>query len=188
MSQIFVQFAEDHSNDLLASLGSLVAAYGDLEQVLWLTPKRIRNLTLAEWKKRLADPEAERRKKVSDRVKSIRMTYREHHGAAVPGDLDELLREVGKVNDERHNMIHALWVRDMQGDVLRIRLGKKLPADVATIANLVARIRRVRDRINDYPWTQPSVVIGEGARAAMPPPPPAVSTPASAAPRGRRRG
>src|SRR5262249_18110472 len=27
--------------DLLASLGNLVAACGDLEQVLWLTPKRI---------------------------------------------------------------------------------------------------------------------------------------------------
>ena len=70
--------------------------------------------------------------------------------------LGELLREAKKVNKERHDMIHALWVRNMEGNVLRIRLGKSLPADVATVSSLVASVRGVRDKINDYRWTQPS--------------------------------
>jgi len=159
MSQILVKFADDHSADLLAALGNLVAAYGDLEQVLWLTPKRILNVTLAEWKKTLAKPEAERRKKLSSRLKSIRDTYEKHHGASVPADVDELLREAMVVDEERHGMIHALWARDMEGDVVRIRLGKRRPADVATVCDLVARVRRSRDRINEYPWTQPQKSI-----------------------------
>jgi hypothetical protein len=74
----------------------------------------------------------------------------------VPTDLDALLRDAKKVNIERHNVIHALWVRDMEGDVIRIRLGKVLSADVNTVSDLAARVRRIRDQINGYPWAQPT--------------------------------
>jgi hypothetical protein len=157
--EILVKFADDHSTELLAALGKLVAAFGDLEQVLWLTPKRIRNIKLAEWEKALGSPRAvreiRRNSSVPKMAGSIRETNEKHHGALVSADLDALLSEVTEINKERHEMIHALWVRDMEGNVLRIRLSKSLPADVDTVCDLVTRVRRLRDRINDYPWTQP---------------------------------
>ena len=84
MSQILVKFADDHSPELLSALGQVVAIYGDLEQVLWLTPKRILNMTLGDWKNTLANPEHERRKPIPDRVKSIGATYEQHHGKQIP--------------------------------------------------------------------------------------------------------
>ena len=70
-------------------------------------------------------------------------------------ELDALLLHVNAINEERNDVIHALWVRDMEGTVIRIRTGKRLPADAATVLDLVARARSIRDQINDYPWTQP---------------------------------
>jgi len=47
----------------------------------------------------------------------------------------------------------------LAGEVV-IRLGKSLPADVATISLLMARVRGVRDGINEYLWTQPQKGTG----------------------------
>jgi hypothetical protein len=156
MSQILVKFADDHDGELLKVLGEVVAVFGDLEQVLWLTPKRILNIKLSIWKRTLADPEAERRRSIEDRVRSIRETYKKHHGGAIPSDLDLLLKDVKGLNKERHEVIHALWARDMEGSVVRIRLGRILPSNVDVMADLVCRARRVRDRMNDYRWNKPT--------------------------------
>ena len=134
-------------------VGEIAIAFAQLEHTLWVLPKRIKRLTLREWVE-LADVVS-----IPTRCAQIRAEFAKRHmHQQQEAELDELLKAVERVNEDRNAVIHGQWgcKKDRPGgavvSVHRVWKQKDRGADLEQLQNLRDEIRNLRDRLGRFVW------------------------------------
>ena len=151
MATLIVKFVDRWETELKGAVGDIALAFGDLQQVLRLTPKRIRHIKWKEWKA-LPKNKNDAKVMVDGRVKQIKAEYTAVHGDMAP-DVEAIIREVREINKLRNTIFHGLWVQNQNTtEPLILDSGRRVPIDVAALTDYARRIRTARDRLNEYQW------------------------------------
>ena len=127
-------------------VGEITIAFGQLEHVLWLLPKRIDELSIRQWAAMAG------KKSIPDRCKVIRQRFaREPTNRERLPDLDSLLNTVKKINNDRIAVVHGRWgcKKDAPGGAItslhRIWKEQDRGVDLQVLNTLRDKIRTLRD-------------------------------------------
>jgi hypothetical protein len=132
-------------------VGEITVAFAQLEQVLWLSPKRIQRLEYTVWE------EMAGRATIPQRCSQIADGYAKRQmDQKREAELESLLQNVVAVNARRNSVVHARWgCKKKNGQVVsrhRIWKGKDHGLHISQFLQLRDDIRNLRDRLGRYPW------------------------------------
>jgi hypothetical protein len=132
-------------------VGEIAISFAQLEHVLWLSPKRVKQLRFPEWDQIAGRVSIEGRcKQIADAYAMRKMNQ------AKEAELGRLLKEVAAANEERNSVIHARWgCKKRDGKMVaryRVWRNKNLGVDHGELAAIRDKIRNLRDRLGQYRW------------------------------------
>ncbi len=135
----------------LRVVGQIAIAFAQLEQILWLSPKRIKQLPFSVWEGMAG------KVSIPNRCNQIREAYATSHmNQEREADLENLLGKVIMVNEKRNSIIHSRWgCKKQNGEVVsrhRIWKSKDRGIDLVELRRVRDDIRELRDRLGRYPW------------------------------------
>lgn len=151
-TQLFKMILTDKWDEkTLKVVGQIAIAFAQLEQILWLSPKRIQKMPFTVWEGMAG------RMSIPGRCEQIRNEYaKKHKNQDREATLNALLDRVIKVNEKRNSIIHSRWgCKKQDGKVVsrhRIWKGKDRGIDPAKLRQLRNQIRELRDELGRYPW------------------------------------
>jgi hypothetical protein len=133
-------------------IGEIAIAFAQLEHVLWVSPKRIRELSMNEWEQIAGESSIPARCRQIQEAHAIRALNQNREG-----DLLHWLREAERVAKARNSIMHARWgcKKDKQMRITtrhRIWKNKDAGIDHAKLVTLRNDIRRVRDELGRFKW------------------------------------
>lgn len=122
-------------------IGRITVSFGQLEHLLAVLVKR--TLEGATFSEGMA--EAEKLRTIANLGKAISEGFaRRTMNQAKEAEVDASLEEVGRLYGMRHDVIHAVWARTLDGDEVYSRRGRLPPK----LAELHQRTRRVIATLN----------------------------------------
>lgn len=135
----------------LRVVGEIAIAFAQLEQILWLSPKRIRKLSFYDWEGIAG------RVPIPNRCNQIKVAYaRSNMTQEMEAELEKILRKVIVVNEKRNSIVHGRWgCKKQNGEVVsrhRIWKNKDQGIDLVKLRRLRDDIRELRDQLGRYPW------------------------------------
>jgi hypothetical protein len=132
-------------------VGEIAISFAQLEHVLWLLPKRIKQLEMSVWEN-MAEIVG-----IPTRCNQIAEAYpvrAMHQGNEA--DLDALLSRVKAANEKRNGLIHGRWgCKKVNGEVVsrhRIWRGRDRGIDLAELTAFRTEVRELRDQLGAYRW------------------------------------
>ena len=150
--QLFKMILTDNWDETIWKIvGEIVVAFAQLEQILWLSPKRIEKLEYSAWEGMAG------RATIPQRCCQIAEAYAKRQmNQEREAELEELLHKVVGVNEKRNAVVHARWgCKKQDGQVTslhRIWKGREQGLDLSQLSQLRDNIRQLRDQLGRYPW------------------------------------
>jgi hypothetical protein len=149
-TETFKMILTDQWSDQIAKVvGEITIAFAQLEHVLWVLPKRIEKISLREWDG-LAGKED-----IKGRCNQVR-TYFTRNGLQGTPQLDILLNEVKRLNNDRNAVVHGRWgcKKTLAGGAIvsrhRFWKNEDRGVDLQQLEFLRDRIRCLRDELQRF--------------------------------------
>jgi hypothetical protein len=143
----------------LLLMGRIAVAFSQLEWVVFLSPKRLRDQKLGRYRN-----EWDQKKDLSVWCEQLKRDAQVLSGGQ-RAHLLNLVARLERANEKRNDLFHRTWV---------------LPADTDALRDLIVEIRELRDGLNEFAWPQ----LGTAAREKLNDPLPALRARQPASGRG----
>ena len=141
-------------DDLLKVIGEITVATGQLEYVLMLSYKRASGKGMV-----VGMREAEKLRAVKKLLKELKKTFEQQvHNAAANKELGKILEAVWNVYQDRHTVVHAVFVETSTGELARFYSDKPrvivkavdYGVELEKLTTLLDNLRNVRDALNSF--------------------------------------
>ncbi len=143
---------DDLPEDLLKLIGRIAISWGQLENILALTYKRIADVTMEEAISLAREVGGLRT--LSDTVRA-KFEIRTLDQVA-EARFSRLLKRAIDAGVKRHDIMHGQWGKDPQGEVCWYRKGRKLEVRTDALEELRNEIRDVTAEINYLTFPRPT--------------------------------
>jgi hypothetical protein len=152
-SRLKVILTDSWDDDIWLAVGQIAVAFAQLDHILWISPKRIKEIPIKSWEKMT------KQMTIPKRTKEIKDSYK----AKIPTPtlekqrhLEKILQKVCNAADKRNAIMHARWgCQKSDGKIterFRIWKGKNLGVDISSLNKLRDEIRKLRDELGRYEW------------------------------------